>query len=479
MTQHGLDPDYSAAAMHELASIRGPAITDDASMQDLTGLPWCSIDNTESRDLDQLTVVREISGTTRLLVAIADVDAVVKAGSAVDAHAQGNTTSVYTPAQVFSMLPEKLSTDLTSLAFDSVRLAVVVDLAVDVDGVIQDAVIYGARVRNRAKLAYDSVAAWLEGQGAVPEGMDAVPGLDANLRAQDAIAGAMRGRRHRCGALSLQTPEARVLLSGDVVTDVQRDEPNRAKALIEDVMIGANVATAQYLERKGYPSIRRVLRTPKRWERIVDIARELGDTLPSQPDGVALEQFLERRRAADPARFADLSVSIVKLLGSGEYALSTPGQRSTEHFGLAASDYTHSTAPNRRFADLVTQRILKAALVGAPSPYDPAALVQIAQHCTLQEDNAEKVERQVRKSAAALLLQSRIGQRFEGFVTGASAKGTWVRIDTPAVEGRVVRGFEGLDVGERVAVELLATNVEQGYIDFARVGPSGSPNRKV
>ncbi|MGH7307056.1 MAG: RNB domain-containing ribonuclease, partial [Candidatus Rokuibacteriota bacterium] len=266
----------------------------------------------------------------------------------------------------------------------------------------------------------------------------------------------------------LETIQTRALFNGDVLADLLPDEKNRAKELIEDFMIAANGVTAQYLEAKGFPSLRRILQTPERWDRIVALAAALGERLPAEPNAGALEAFLIARQRADALRFPDLALSVVKLLGSGEYAVQRPGRKSDGHFGLAVRDYAHSTAPNRRFPDLITQRLLKSALAARPPAYGDAELDALARHCTVQEDNATKVERQVRKSAAALLLVSRLGERFEALVTGATEKGTWVRIIRPAVEGRLVRGFEGLDVGDHVQVELVHVDVERGFIDFAR-----------
>jgi VacB/RNase II family 3'-5' exoribonuclease len=339
-------------------------------------------------------------------------------------------------------------------------------MEVSADGVVGTCEIYRSRVVNHARLAYDSVAAWLDGDHPEPAGVSAVPGLEAQLRAQDRVAQALKSRRHDRGALSLETMESRVVFDGDVLTDVRPDTKNRAKELIEDFMIAANGATAAFLERRGFAALRRVLRSPERWERIVHVARSVGEELPDQPDALALERFLVSRRHTDPARFADLSLSIVKMLGSGEYVVEAPGGTGDGHFGLAVKDYTHSTAPNRRFPDLATQRLLKAAFAGHPSPYSHEQLAELARHCTTQSNNASKVERQVRKSAAAVLLESRIGERFEAVVTGASDKGTYVRILRPAVEGRVVDGFRGLDVGDNVTVQLLRTDVNRGFIDF-------------
>ena len=367
------------------------------------------------------------------------------------------------------MLPEKLSTDLTSLGEGQERLAIVIEMTLGAEGVVGASDVYRATVRNHAKLAYNGVAAWLDGTAPAPARIAAVPGLEEQLRLQDRVAQAMKEHRHQHGALSLETVEARAVFDGEVLADLRAEQKNRAKDLIEDFMVGANGVTARFLDAKRFPSVRRVLRSPERWDRIVALAEALGERLPNQPDGVALEAFLRKRRAADPARFADVSLSVIKLLGRGEYAVDLPGQSPVGHFGLAVQDYTHSTAPNRRFPDVITQRLLKAALAGRAVPYTNDELEALARHCTQQEDAATKVERQVRKSAAALLLESRIGERFEAFVTGASEVGTWVRITHPAAEGKLVRGYHGLDVGDRVRVELVSTDVERGFIDFARL----------
>ena len=470
MVQRGLLPDFSPAVLAETDALVTAAAETNPSIRDLRGLLWCSIDNDDSRDLDQLSVAEERSGgMATILVAVSDVDAMVKVGSAIDGHARSNTTSVYTAAGVFPMLPEKLSTDLTSLDEGQLRLALVIELAVGADGTLAEAEIYRAVVRNQAKLAYNSVAAWLDGKAPAPPRLAAVPGLEEQIRIQDRAAQALKSLRHQHGALSLETLETRPVFEGDVLADLRPDEKNRAKRLIEDFMIATNGMTARYLDRKEFPSFRRVLRSPDRWDRIVELAKPLGGRLGPVPSAPALQEFLTERRRADPERFPDLSLSVIKLLGSGEYVVEPPGQQADGHFGLAVRDYSHSTAPNRRFPDLITQRLLKAALAGRPPPYGLDELNGLARHCTEQEDNAAKVERQVEKSAAALLLASRIGERFDGMVTGASEKGTWVRISQPPVEGKVARGFEGLDVGDRVRVELAGTNVERGFIDFARL----------
>jgi exoribonuclease-2 len=468
MVERGLLPDFSPAAQAQVAGIAGPASAGGAGIADLRDLLWCSIDNDDSRDLDQLSVAEPLAGgVVRIRVAVADVDALVKIGSAIDSHAQTNTTSVYTAAEIFPMLPERLSTDLTSLGEGQDRLALIIDMDVTPEGEVAASAVSRAVVRNRAKLAYNSIAAWLDGVAPAPGPLAAVAGLDEQLHIQDSTAQALKQLRHKQGALSLGTIEAHAVFTGDALSELRPDEKNRAKELIEDFMIAANGVVARFLHDRGYASFRRVLRAPERWARIVDVAAEAGGHLPPEPDARALEEFLCARRAADPVGFPDLSLSIVKMLGSGEYAVEMPNQTLEGHFGLAVRDYTHSTAPNRRFPDLITQRLVKAALVGQPSPYSADQLTELARHCTEQEDDAAKVERQVRKSAAALLLESRIGERFDAIVTGASDKGTWVRLLQPPAEGKVVRGAQGLEVGQRVRVSLVHTDVDRGFVDFA------------
>jgi len=467
MLLRGLEPDFPQAAIDQTQQIPGPA--QDRAISDLRQLAWCSIDNDDSRDLDQLTVAEpENGGSVRIRVAVADVDSLVPKGSPADDHARRNTTSVYTPARIFPMLPERLSTDLTSLNPDEDRVALVISYSVGIDGQVDSGVVERALVRNHAKLAYNSVNAWLEGDGPMPQAMMAVTGLADQIRTQDEVAQRLKLRRHEEGALDLETIEPRAVVVDGSVTELRREKKNRARSLIEDFMIAANGVTARYLEAKGLPSVRRVVSSPARWDRLEFLANELGDRLPPDPDPKALAAFLVRRRKADPLRFPDLSLAVVKLLGRGEYVLTLSQEDEAGHFGLAVKDYVHSTAPNRRYPDLITHRLLKAAIVGKPSPYSGDELEQLAFHCTKQEDAAEKVERQMRKSAAALLLSSQIGQRFEAIVTGAAAKGTWVRIFDPPTEGRLVRGTKGLDVGDLLEVTLVRTDVRQGYIDFER-----------
>jgi exoribonuclease-2 len=470
MMERGLLPDFSTQAIAELNGIHETATKVDESVRDFRNLPWCSIDNDDSRDLDQLTVVETMAeGVVKILVAVADVESVVKKQSALDDHANHNTTSVYTAAEIFPMLPEKLSTDLTSLNFESDRLAIIVEMVIAEDGSLQSSDIYRATVRNHAKLAYNSVAGWLDGSGPMPKEIRTVNGLDKNLRLQDRTARKLKSLRHEHGALDLETIEARPVFDGDEIKDIEADRRNCAKDIIEDFMITANGVTARYLAAKKLPSLRRIVRTPKRWDRIVELALEHSFTLPAAPDSKALDKFLISAKLADPLRFPDLSLSIIKLLGAGEYVVELTGGSSAGHFGLAIKDYAHSTAPNRRYPDLITQRLLKSTMAKCPIPYAIDELVELAKHCTEMEDAAKKVERQVEKSAAAMVLESRINQWFDAIVTGASAKGTWVRLLHPPVEGRVVSGFEGLDVGHRCRVQLLHTDVERGFIDFKKV----------
>ncbi len=466
MVDRDLLPEFSTEVLEQTEGIKRAAAP-GPGVRDLRALLWTSIDNDDSRDLDQLTAAERLEGgQVRIVVAVADVDALVSQGTPIDIHAQANTTSVYTAAGVFPMLPEKLSTDLTSLGEGVERLALAIDMVIGPDGKVGSSELYRATVKNRAKLAYNGLAAWLDGQAPAPGPIVDNPELQANLRLQDTVAQGMKRLRHKRGALSLDTMEARPVFEGTVLADLRPDEENRAKEIIEDFMIAANGAVARFLRKRGYTSFRRVLRAPERWQRIVDLARGLGSTLPAEPDAVALEGFLLQRRAAEPASFSDLSLAVVKLLGRGEYALELPGQHARGHFGLAVKDYSHSTAPNRRFPDLITHRLVKAALEGKPAPYDNNDLALLATHCTTQENNASKVERQVAKSAAALLLRKRIGQHFDALVTGASNKGTWVRIAHPTVEGKVVRGEHGLDVGDHVRVELVSVDPTRGYINF-------------
>jgi exoribonuclease-2 len=470
MKERGFLPDFSRAALNELEEIQQVDGGAESPRKDLRHLLWASIDNDDSLDLDQLTVAETLPDkAVKILVAVADVDALVKKNSAIDEHARQNTTSVYTAGKTFPMLPERLSTDLTSLNYHEDRPAMVIEMAINEMGKIQSSDIYRALVRNHAKLAYNSVAAWLEGKGPIPEAVAIVPGLAENLRIQDRLAQQLKALRHEHGALDLLTLEARPVFAGDEIQDLRVEERNRAKEIIEDFMIAANGVTARFLHGRKIPSLRRMVRSPKRWGRIVEIAAQHNSKLPPEPDSRALASFLAEQKAADPVRFPDLSLSVIKLLGPGEYVLELPQETAPGHFGLAVKDYTHSTAPNRRFPDLITQRILKAALGGSPMSYSREELAELARHCTEKEDDANKVERLVAKSAAAMLLASRIGEQFDAICTGAADKGTWVRIFHPPIEGRLLYGYEGVDVGNRLKVQLIHTDVEKGYIDFKKI----------
>ena len=467
MVDRGLAAEFSSNAIDQLAGLEKLSKEVASDIRDLRQLLWCSIDNEESRDLDQLTVCEILqNGAIKVLVAIADVDTLVKKASPIDDHALKNTTSVYTAARIFPMLPELLSTDLTSLNAHADRLSMVTELTFDSETKLTSSTIYRAKVRNQTKLAYDDVADWLAGKGDIPAGIRAVAGMDSQIRTQDAVSQKLRKRRFENGALDFRSIQSRAVFSGERVVDVEQQQPNRARQLIEELMLATNGVTARFLASKGYSALCRVVRSPERWLKIVEVAKDLGDELPVEPDSKALETFLRKRREADPIRFPDLSLVVVKLMGAGEYALQLAGAAPVGHFGLAVREYSHSTAPNRRFADLITQRMLKAAIVGAPAPYSDAELDALATHCNDQGSDANKVERQVRKSEAALVLQTRIGDVFDGIVTSASSKGVWVRIFHPPVDGRLSGPGAAPHIGKKVKAKLTLADVERGFIDF-------------
>ncbi|MDX6574050.1 MAG: exoribonuclease [Blastocatellia bacterium] len=474
MVANGFEPDLPRSVLDELKSLQTNAGPDDleSSTQDLRSLLWSSIDDRKSRDLDQVEYAERLpGGDIRVLVGIADVDASVRKGSAIDEHAAINCTSVYTGVRTFPMLPEELSTDKTSLVGGADRSSVVNEMIVAADGAVKSSNIFPALLHNYAKLSYEAVGAWLDDKGPIPPEVASVPGMEAQIRLQFEAAQHLRQLRREHGALELDTIQASpVMDNAGKVIELSVTERNSARDLIENFMIAANVVMAQFLEAKGVLSIRRVVRTPEHWPRIVEVAESLGEKLPAEPDSRALADFLARRKTADPDHFPDLSLSIVKLLGPGEYTVQKPGIASEGHFGLAVSDYTHSTAPNRRYADLVTQRLVKAALKRAAPPYSESELTAIAAHCTEREDAARKVERKMRKVAAAVLMQDRIGEVFDAIVTGASEKGIYARIIRPPVDGRVMRGEQGLRIGEKIQVRLLSADPERGFIDFGRVG---------
>jgi exoribonuclease-2 len=434
-------------------------------VKDLRNLLWSSIDNDSSRDLDQIEYAeRQPDGSTRILIGIADVDGSVPKGSAIDLHAAGECVSVYTGVETFPMLPEDLSTDLTSLNENADRASVIIDISVTADGIVQSGQAYRALVKNRAQLTYSHVGPWLEGNGEAPPKVASSADLQSQLKLQDDAAQRMRAARFKSGALAIESVETTPSLVNGQVTGLQTMLKNRATELIEDFMIAANEVIARLLTSTGVASIRRVVRTPERWPRIVELAAALGEHLPPAPDSSALNNFLMKRKAVDPVHAPDLSLSVVKLMGPGEYVVERPGDPPLGHFGLAVHDYTHATAPNRRYADLVTQRLIKS---GADA-YTAAELDVIARNCTMREDAARKVERVMKKRIAAVALSNRIGEIFKGVVTGVTPKGTFVRIVSPPAEGRVVRGEQGLDVGDEVQVKLLETDVQRGFIDFGR-----------
>lgn len=476
MVDDGFDPDFSAEARAELRDVgRHPDV--GAQLRDLRGLLWSSIDNDDTRDLDQVEYAERLeSGGYKLLIGVADVDAEVPKGSAIDAHAAAQTTTVYTGAVIFPMLPTELSAGATSLFEGVGRKAVVVEMSIAADGALQSWDLYRANVVNRAQLAYPSVGAWVDSRAGAPAAIAKVPGLDKQIQLQVEIAAALRKTRIEKGALEFDRIEARAVADKGTVTAIARAEKNTATDMIEDFMIAANESMAAFLESHHVSGIRRIVRNPERWDRIVELAKEFGVHLPEKPDPLALQDFLERRKAADAEHFPDLSLAVVKLLGPGEYILDQPGVEEPGHFGLAVEDYTHSTAPNRRYADLITQRIAKAVLAGQPAPYTDDELSGIARNCTVKEDAARKVERTVRKIAAAILFSHRIGERFKAIVTGNKSSGTYVRVVDPPVEGRLMRGEKGVDVGDEIEVELLSTNPKRGFIDFGRVGSTPTPN---
>src|SRR5438270_384541 len=476
MIEEGFNPDPDPAMRAELENLA--SIPDaGAPLRDMRSLLWSSIDNDDTRDLDQIEFAAVMSdGGWRLYIGIADVDMDAPKGSAIDAHAAAQTTTVYTGAVSFPMIPTELSAGATSLFEEGDRKSVVVEMVVGVDGTVKSADIYRARVINKAQLTYTGVGNWIDNRARVPDKAARVSGLEAQLRLQATIAGALRRTRIDNGALEIETVEARAVSDNGKVTGIEKTQKNSATDMIEDFMIAANGSVARFLEAHHVSAIRRIVRSPERWQRIVELAKQFGKNLPADPDAVALHNFMLERRAADPDHFPDLSLAIVKLLGPGEYILDEPGVEEPGHFGLAVQDYTHSTAPNRRYADLVTQRIVKAVLAGAPPPYSDDQLSEIARNCTVKEDAARKVEHQVRKIAAAILFSNRIGQRFKAIVTGNKSSGTYVRVVDPPVEGRLMRGEKGVDVGDEIEVELLSTNPQKGFIDFGRVGSKPTTN---
>ncbi|MDN5340496.1 MAG: ribonuclease [Euryarchaeota archaeon] len=470
MQQYGFIPGFPPSVLREVGGLDAkvfPETLDDP--RDLRSLLWSSIDNHDSQDLDQIEVCEEGPGGEILVrVAIADVDVYVPKDSETDRHAAHNGTSVYTGVTTFPMLPDRLSADITSLLPGRDRMAVVIEYTVRPDGSVVPGDVYRAIVRNHAKLVYEEVGDWLEGSGPVPETVAGTPGLAEQVLLQDEAAMRMKRRRTEQGALALETIEAEPLVEENRVVALVVQEQNRARCLIEEFMVAANGTLTAFLNRADLPMIHRVVRTPKNWEGIVAEAAERGETLPDRPDAGALTRFLIRQKAADPDRFPDLSLTVVKLMGAGEYVAFRPGDEPIGHFALAVTDYTHGTAPNRRYVDLIIQRLVKSVIDGDRCPYTSEELDDLAARLTDREKASQKVERYVRKAAAAVLLHDRIGEMFEAFVTGASKKGTYVRLTDPPAEGRVVLGEQGLRVGQRIRVRLLAVDPYKGFIDFGR-----------
>jgi exoribonuclease-2 len=470
MIEQGFEPDFPPAALEQAARLemQSPRLAGEG-IRDLRHLLWSSIDNDSSRDLDQAEAAERVEGGVRVMVAVADVDEDVPAGSPIDDHAAKQTTSVYTGIRTFPMLPEKLSTGLTSLNEGADRLAVVIEAIVRHDGEIASPAVYRAVVRNHAQLTYSAVGEWLEGRSEAPPKVAQSPDLEAQLKLQDEATRLLITERHRMGALSFDRAEPEPVFSDGQVREIGIHKKNRATDLIENFMVMANGVMARTLSAAGVSSIRRVVKTPERWPRIVELAAQRGERLPPEPDSKALNAFLQRCRQADPVHFPDLCLAVMKLMGPGEYVLVPAGGQDPGHFALAAHDYTHSTAPNRRFSDTVTQRLIKAVLAGAKIPYSDAELAAIARNCTLKEDAARKVERNMHKRIAAMALARRIGEVFDGVITGVTPKGVFVRLKAPLAEGRILHGQHGLDVGDKVRVKLVSTDPERGYLDFARV----------
>ena len=468
MLEHGFEPDFPPEVPQQLADLKAhpPQVAPGGDIRDLRQLLWSSIDNDTSRDLDQIEVAERLpTGEIKVLVGIADVDAFVRQQSPIDGHAAKETTTVYTGIGNFPMLPEDLSTGASSLLENGDKLSVVIEFVVAADGSVNSSDVYRAIVRNQAQLAYDSVGAWLEDKGPAPSKVEASAGLQAQLKLQNEAAQTLRKKRYQNGALNIDTAEVRPVVLNQQVVDIANQQKNHATELIEDFMIAANGVVARLLEKDS--SLRRVVKTPERWARIVQLAATHNEKLPAQPDSKALNDFLLRRKAADPDHFADLSLAVIKLIGPGEYVLERPGDPEQGHFGLAVQDYTHSTAPNRRFADIVTQRLIKALLSGQSAPYSDDELTAIASNCTLKEDAARKVEREISKRIAALAMSGRVGTTFDAIVTGVTPRGTFVRVLQPHIEGLLVQA-QGVDVGDRLRVKLTRTDVQRGYIDFAR-----------
>lgn len=467
MIANGFAPEFSSAVDEQVRAISSTP-TRTEGVKDLRSLLWSSIDNTSSRDLDQIEWAEQLeNGDIRVLVGIADVDALIAKGSPVDLHAAQNTVTVYTETRIFPMIPVELSTGLTSLNQGADRLAVVADMTVKENGDVPQSTFFRALVSNKAKLAYDDVGDWLDGKANIPASVANLAGLETQIELQQKAALRLQKYRTEKGALDFESIESTAVIENGDVKSIQSVTPNAARKLIENFMVAANVEMAEFLENHNALSLRRVVKTPEHWDGIVRIAAELGDRLPDQPDQRALAAFLDKRRAEDPEHYPDLSLSIIKLIGSGEYVVQRPGEDAGGHFGLAVRDYAHSTAPNRRFTDIVVQRLVKAVIAGQPSPYTVEELDAIAEHANLQERAARKVERKMRKIVAATVMQRHVGETFDAIVTGDTSAGVFARILRPPVDGRIVEGERQVRLGDKVQVRLLSADPKSGFIDFA------------
>jgi VacB/RNase II family 3'-5' exoribonuclease len=472
MQAHGFDPDFTADTRNQLSQISAhpPQLTPSDKIRDLRNLLWSSIDNDTSKDLDQIEVAERLpNGDVKVMIGIADVDMFVAKDSPIDQHAAREATSVYTGVTIFPMLPTQLSTGASSLLPDGDRPAVVTEFVVNAAGALSSSNVYRAIVRNKAQLTYNAIGPWLEGTAAAPPKVAASAELQAQLKLQDQVAQSLRKLRYANGALNIDTAEVIPLLLDQQVTGIATVEKNRATELIEDFMIAANGVVARLLEKVS--SLRRIVKTPDHWDGIVRLAaaQDQSVKLPAQPDSKALNDFLVKRKAADPDHFADLSLAVIKLIGPGQYVLERPGDPVQGHFGLAVQDYTHSTAPNRRFADIVTQRLIKSLLDGKPGPYSDTDLAGIASNCTQKGDAARKVEREMSKRLSAVAMSHRLGETFDAIVTGVTPKGTFIRVMQPHIEGLLAQGGQGLHVGDKLRARLTRTDAQHGFIDFARV----------
>ena len=472
MKKYGFEPRFPDSVIEEVKTMHAWTFpSSGTNSKDLRKLLWSSIDNYDSMDLDQMEFCEHgQDGEIQVKVAIADVDLYVRKQSRTDKHAAYNGTSVYTGIETFPMFPDKLSKGISSLLPGQDKLAIVIEYTVLFNGEVRPGEIYRAIVSNKAKLIYEEVGDWLEGGGVIPKTVGEVPGLEEQIRLQCEATRRLKRKRIEQGALDLETIEANAIVEGNLVKDLVVQKKNMARSVIEEFMVAANGTTVNFLGKAGIPMIQRVVRTPRYWDEIVVVAATYGEKLPPGPDSKALSVFLNQRKEVDPEHFPDLSLTIVKLIGPGEYMTLEPGEPPYGHFGLAVTDYTHGTAPNRRYVDLIIQRLLKSVIDNVPSPYSLEELIEHSTWLSGREKGSKKVERFMRKAAAAVLLQDMIGEFFDALVTGASEKGTYVRLITPPAEGRIVQGEQGLRVGQKIRIRLVKTDPYNGFIDFGYVG---------